>query len=321
MNNTEHNPSEEVDLGYLFRKVGDFFKSIVVAIFLVIAFFKKYWILSVAILIIGFGVGYYLDVSKRNVYNNTIIVIPNFESVDYLYESIDELNSKIILNDSVFLKDIMGQNFRDLLAIEAEPIPDIYNFLSKSEEYIEAFRILYQNQELEEFLEGIPTSKNYKYHKLNFTIIGQKSDIITNKIFDYLNKNDHFIRYKEAYQQNTELQIVENEKLLAQIDSIVNATTRESTGVDQLINVNDGRLDMLLSRKQEFLDQLLKLEKMKRDQDAVIKVVSANYNVIDTEAFRLSNKIKIPILLLFLFSMVFFARYVYKGMKSIAEKH
>lgn len=320
----QHNSNtqvEEVDLGYLFSKIGDFFKGIVKAIYSVIAFFVKFWIVTVVLLVVGFALGYYLDSTKTEVYDNTVIVIPNFESVDYLYESVEEINSKIAFNDSLYLKEALGPRFRNLRKIKIEAIPDIYNFVAQSREHIDVFRILFENQELEEFIEDVPTSKNYKYHKLNFRIAGKESQELIEAFLEDINNNEHFLAYKEAYTENNQLQLAETAKMLAQIDSaVMHATSIQQGGdIDQYISMGDNRLDMLLFRKQEIMDNRLKLQKKKRDQTATVKVVARNYNVIDTELFSLSNKLKIPLLLIFLFGLVFFIRYLFKEMKSIAE--
>ena len=87
----QQNSSEEIDLGYLFKKMGNLFKKFIKLIFLVLAFFVKFRVIVVILIIIGVGIGYYLDQNKEEVYNNEVIVIPNFESVDYLYSKINSI--------------------------------------------------------------------------------------------------------------------------------------------------------------------------------------------------------------------------------------
>ena len=103
--------TEEVDLGYLFRKVGNFFRRIVKLLFLVISFFKKYIVVTSILIVAGAVIGYFLDKNGQDKieYENRVIVIPNFESVDYLYESVDEWNAKIKSGDSVYLKCYPGR--------------------------------------------------------------------------------------------------------------------------------------------------------------------------------------------------------------------
>lgn len=323
-NQYNNSMTEEVDLGYLFRKIGSFFRKIVKLLFLIIAFFKKYIIITITLVVVGAVIGYFLDKysEKESVYENRVIVIPNFESVDYLYETVEELNSKVIFRDTVYLKSILADDYESLVQVEIEPIPDIYNFITQSRENIDALRILFQNQDFSEFVEDIPTSKNYKYHKLNFMIQGKNSKAIIDKLFASINKNEHFQEYKQAFQENTKLQLRHNELMLSQADSIIKAATEltPNSGSDQSVYISEGRLDMILFRKQEILDARLKLQKKMKDQVEVVKLVSANYNILHTSFFSFSNKVKLPVLLLFLFSFFFFIRYIYKSLKSIAER-
>src|SRR5690554_1660503 len=133
----QQNSSEEVDLGYLFKSVGDFFRKLVKLFFLVIGFFKKYLLIIIGIIILGIILGYFIDKNSKSVYENRLIVIPNFESVEYLYDKIDEVNFKIQSGDSLYLKSIFGDNYTSVRKIEIEPIIDIYNFTTESRENID----------------------------------------------------------------------------------------------------------------------------------------------------------------------------------------
>lgn len=57
----QQNPSEEVDLGYLFKSIGGFSKKIVKLLFLAITFFKKRLLWIIGIIVIGVILGYFLD--------------------------------------------------------------------------------------------------------------------------------------------------------------------------------------------------------------------------------------------------------------------
>ena len=205
--------------------------------------------------------------------------------------------------------------------VEIEPLPDIYNFIAQTKENIDVLKILFQNQDFSEFVEDIPTSKNYKYHKLIFTIKGRNSKVIIDKLFAEINKNEHFLAYMNEFQKNTALQLKQNDLMIAQADSIISAGTKISNnGSDQSVIISDGRLDMVLFRKQELLDLRLKLQKKMTDQVSIIKQASANYNVLNSGFFSFSNKVKLPILFVLFFSFYFFIRYTYRGLKSIAER-
>src|SRR5690606_9602185 len=117
-------------------------------------------------------------------------------------------------------------NFRRIQAIEIEPIIDIYNFASKSRENIDVFRILFQNQDLSEFVNDMTTSKYYKYHRISFKVLGENSsEKIVTDILNYWNSNTHYSGYAEIFKANAEFQVQEHKNMIIQIDSIITAIT------------------------------------------------------------------------------------------------
>ncbi|HBC02954.1 MAG TPA: hypothetical protein DC015_01855, partial [Aequorivita sp.] len=185
----QQNSSEEVDLGYMFKSIGGIFKKLAGFLFLVIAFVRKYLLLIIGLIILGIILGYFLDRNSVKVYENRLIVIPNFESVEYLYDKTDELNFKIQSGDSLYLKEIFGEKYKAVKKIEIEPIVDIYNFTTKSRENIDVFRILFENQDMKEFVDDMTTSKQYKYQKLKVFIHGKDSKDLLEKFLGFLNEN------------------------------------------------------------------------------------------------------------------------------------
>ena len=320
------NESEEIELGFLFKTVSDFFRKVVKLLFLVIAFFQKYFIITLILVFVGVITGYFLDknYSSDPTYENHVLVIPNFESVDYLYETIEGLNAKIASNDTIYLQSILGEDAALLRRIQIEPIVDIYNFATQSQQQIDVFRILFQNQELSDFVVDMTTSKYFKYHRMNFSIKGNsRSEEIVNKVLDFFSNNPHFKEYQEISKTNTALLIKESDNMMAQVDSLMKAAVtyanrRES---NQSVFINDNSdLGALIYRKQDILDKRIDLLKQSRDEVAVIKKVSADYNILNKGLFSFSNKVKLPVQLIFLFSMIFFARFVYKSLKSFSEE-
>ena len=99
------------------------------------------------------------------------MVQPNFGSTDYLYAKIDLLESKIKDNDTVFLQKIGIQDAGDLTKIEIRPIIDVvYRFISTSEQNFELLKLMSEDSDIKRIVEEKPTSKNYPYHLISFTV-------------------------------------------------------------------------------------------------------------------------------------------------------
>lgn len=323
MSNTPstHHQQEEIDLGYLLNKINKLFKKSVKLFFELIAFFVRFKFIVLTLLIFAIAYGFYKDSRSTTEYDNKAIVIPNFESVDYMYGKADALNAKIQSRDTIFLKEILGQHYRRLRSIEVEPIVDIYNFISKSRENIDIFRIFISNQDIGEYFEEYSSSKYYKYHTVSLKTIGKEnSDVIFEKVMDFLNDSEHYNNYAKAYRNNLEFQIKEYDKMINQFDSLIASMTHGKSGQSNqgVIMIDNTDLHLLFERKRDMLDEKLELKKKLTDYKDTIKLVDVAYN-LETD-FRLSSKIKYPIFVILGVIFFFFALYTYNRLKRIANE-
>lgn len=312
--------TEEIDLGYIFRKSNNFFKRIIRGFFLILDFFKKYFIIIIVLLIIGFVYGYYKDINDKTNYNNEVIVIPNFESADYLYAKVEAINNKISRGDTLYLQGILDTNFRKLKKIKIEPISDIYNFISKSSRNFDVLRLISEKKDITEYMDDFTISKYYKYHRMDISIVGNDvSEKIISDLFSYLNENEHFKQYQKIYLENNTLKIQEHYKMISQIDSVLMANSRISTTAASVSITNSTDLFDLIDRKRQLLGTLLDLKTEEVDFGTPIKIVSADYNLKPKKFLTISNKIKYPLFLIFVFSMVFLLIYIINNLKRYSN--
>ncbi len=319
------NNQDEIDLGYLFRKISGFFKSLIRLLFMVIAFFIKYIIIILVLIIVGVALGYFIDKNKIDVYNNELIVIPNFESTQYMYDKVNALSAKIKDKDTVFLKNTIGPNYKQLKKIEAKPILDVYTFLTGSPTRVELFKALTIKQDIPEYLNDPQNFQYYKYHHLDIKVKGKEhSNEIIKSIEAYLNESSHYMEYMKVGRTNTQFRIETSENTISQIDSVLKATAqlKDNKGTLPSVLVSDNsQLNDLIGSKDRLTYSLLKLNMQKIDEQSIIKVASVNYNISQPSLFSFSNKIKYPLLLVLLFSGFFFVKRLYGKMKDIAETH
>jgi len=322
---TNNTATEEIDLGYLIHKLGVLFRKSVKKLFEVIAFLIKFKFIVIAILLIGFGYGYYKDKTALKTYQNEVIVIPNFESVDYLYSQAEILNAKIRQHDTLFLRKVFDKDMYYLRNVEVEPIVDIFSFISQAEENIDIFRILVYNQDFENYIEDENNYKYNKYHRLKVGTSGdQRSERIISKLLAYLNTNTHYQEYQKLSIENTALQLAENKRMITQVDSLIAAATRGTAVGGTSITVftdNANKRNDLLRVKQDLLDNQLRLQKRSKDEQAVLKEVSSEYNIVEKKGLYIPEKIKTPLLWLFIFCFIFFLKYMYFKLKDIAEEN
>lgn len=321
----EQKNNDEIDLGYLINKMSDGFRSLVKLIFNAISFFLKYKYIIAILFIAGAVLGYFADKYGEEVYKNELIVIPNFESTDYLYGKVDALQSKIKSTDTVFLKALVGANYGLLKGIEIEPITDIFTYVSKTREKVDLFKILVDKQDIPDYIEDPQNNKYNKYHRISINIKGTAdSENIVQAIVSYFNDNPHYLAYQKAGIENTKFQISSYSLMLSQLDSIINTAgdLEKSNRTNQSVFINDNsQLNFLFQSKERFLDKLLELKLQQEDEEQVIKVAAVSHNIKDTDGIHVSKKILYPFLLVMLFSGFFFVKFLLVRMRDFAFKN
>lgn len=320
MSNTPvtNNQQEEIDLGYLLNKISQMFKKAVKIFFELIGFFLKYKTFVIILLLLCFFYGWYKDSRAVPVYDNKGIIIPNVESVDYFYDKVEAFNTKIKAKDSIYLKKILDTNYRKLIRIELEPISDIYNFLSKSRENIDIFRIFTQSQDLKDYLDEFSNNKYFKYHKINFRIRGtSNSDLIISQILEHLNNNSHYNEYVKVYRSNISQQIDEHKKMIKQIDSLFKSINIANVnGANGLFISDNSDIHNTFERKRLLVEEMLPLEMLLVDLEKPLNLVEINYNLESEKP--IGNSIKYPIYFLILFTLYVFIRQTFNKLKRIA---
>lgn len=125
----QDNSEQEIDIFQLSKSIGSFFDRINAMIFRSIQFFVRNWIIVLVLIVLGFGLGWFLDENKKS-FENQIIVTPNFGSVDYLYSKVNLIESKIKAGDVLFLKNEVGiQNPESIKKLRLSLLPMFISLL------------------------------------------------------------------------------------------------------------------------------------------------------------------------------------------------
>lgn len=315
---------QEIDIFQLSRSIGSFFDRVNTSIFRSIQFFVRNWIVVLTLVIIGFGLGWYLDSSKKT-FQNQVIVTPNFESVDYLYAKIDLIEAKILSGDTVFLKNVVGISHpQTIKKIEIKPVADVYKFIADKEQNFELIKLMAEVGEVKKVLEDNITSKNYTFHTISFVsnkAVNEKE--VVEPLLKYLNNSAYFNAVQKIGFKNMELQIAQNDTIIAQIDKVLSGFTNSVNNVaknDKLVYYNENlQLNDILKTKQNLIfDQgknRIKLESL----DKTIKEINATININDNRLLNGSFKFLLPIFFLFLLVLIHLFRKFYN--KQLLKSH
>jgi hypothetical protein len=301
--------NQEIDLSQVSKKIAGFFENILSWIFSFILFLKRNAIIIGILFFLGVGIGIYLDKNNK-VYDNQIIVSPNFSSVDYLYSKIDLINSKVNEGDSIFLKNVVGiKDTKNFTGIEIEPITDIYRFIGTNPVNFELVKLMAEDGEIQKIVDDKLTSKNYVFHNIYFSTSKPTSEEATVKpILAYLNNSDYYKKIQKEYINNVTVKMKENDSIITQIDGILNSFSNTITGSQKSSNLvyynENTQLNEVIKTKNELIAEQGSHRMELVGLDEIIKENSSTINIKNNKSVNGKMKLVVPMFFLFVFFAV-----------------
>jgi len=317
MQNQINNSDAEISLSQVADKVKGYINSVNNAIFDAIQFVIRNIIIIIALIVIGVGLGTYLDMGDK-IYTHKIIVMPNFKSVNYLYQEVERINSKIKDNDFEYLEKMGIPKPKRVVKVEIEAIVDIYEFIEdnggapENDSKFQLFKLISENGDMNKMLEDNTTSKYYKNHVITITTRGRATQENTIKPFlKHLDSNVYFKQLQKVFFKNLESVTKSNDSIIRQIDAVIkDFSTSSQKSSNNLVFLNEKtELNQLIEIKQKLIDRNLYSNVQKVDYSKVIKDNSILLNI---RASGLGMKVILPLFLLIAFVIIFTFRKYYK---------
>lgn len=305
----ENSHNQEIDLAQVSNKINNFFKRIKRRIFNSIHFFVKNWITILGLIVIGFGLGKYLETIQKS-YENQIIVTPNFGSVDYLYSNIDLIESKIMTNDTLFLKNVVGiKNPEDISLIEIMPITDVYKLIENKPSNFELIKLMAEDGEVKKVIDDNLTSKNYVFHTITITTKkALKEDQVINPVLNFLNSSTFFNKVKATSVENFQTKLAKNDSIIKQIDIIlanISNQNKYTSKSDKLIYYNENtQLNEIIKTKEGLISEQGNIKIQLLNIDKTIKDNSVTSNLQIKKAFYKNKSFLLPIFFIFIYVLV-----------------
>ena len=306
--------NEEVDLGNLFKIIGQGFTNLFKAI---AGFFKgiyHYFILLLIFLrhnalklglsaLIGAGIGLYLDITKPKLYSSTMIVQPNFNSTQQLYNNINFYHELVKQKDSIVLSDVLGISRYEASRLKGfyiEPIKNENEKLELFDDFIERVdTATVNNVDIKEFKRNF-TDHDYRYHEIE---VRSEINDIYNKISDPLinsiANNSYFKNQKQINDENLlvneqllkkslveidTLRKIYNEVLIKEANKVESGTTITlAQGIKKTEEIE------LFEESLDLNDQLIENNKEKANTTEILNVVSS-FNSVGTKERDLLKK-------------------------------
>ena len=307
---------QEIDLSQIGKSISKVFQKAVNRCFDLLFFIQKKLIIVFILLVIGGGLGFYLD--KEPNYTSDVVVIPNFGSNEYLYDKINLMSLKLKEKDQAFFTKIGIKNIKDFISIEIEPINGIYDFINKQEHKnnFDFIKLMAEDGDIEKVLQDKTTSKNYYLHGINIktAIVYNQKDLI-DPILNFLQQSEYFLKLQKIQQYNLEEKLAANKSIIAQIDQIVLSLNQNKTGSSVSISENTGlsdlieKKDYLILENQKLSTNRLEFEKIIKDQDIVL-------NQMNTSGANNKMKFILPLLFVLFYLLGYWFSIVFKQQKQ-----
>ncbi|MGU9940211.1 hypothetical protein ACNFNZ_16725 [Empedobacter brevis] len=292
--------SSEIEIGAFFKKAIYNFKI----------FLRKNILIIFLLIILGIITAYLFSPLLKS-YESKVIVNPNYGSVDYLYNEIDLINSKISDKDTIFLNKIGVTS--NINKIEIKPIVNIYQFAGESESNFDLLKLFAEDGDINKVADDEKTSKNYKTHQIILTT--KSSSVIPSnidKLLKFLNKNEYYNQVRLIKIENEKARLGINNNTIEQINAVFSKVEKSTSSEanKNLVYVNDNnQLNDLLVTKRELTkeNEYIKLNELLSTN--VIKKISESLNV-QTESKGSLLKLLFPILFIgiFLFIKLIFTK-------------
>ncbi|MEC3906288.1 hypothetical protein VOI54_04620 [Tamlana sp. 2201CG12-4] len=330
-NSKQPQQSEEVDLGQLFKLIGNAFErlfkfighifySLFLAFVWFVFFVKKHVIKLIVAGVLGIGLGTVLEKTSEPVYKSYITIKQNYDTGENLYNAIS------YYNDLVRQKDI--NTLQQVLEIESEEAASISDFEIKSiiseneklkefDEYLQTLdTTVAKTVEYENFLENL---KDYKHRYQQITIKAKERNnfkTVFDKIIDNVNSNTYFKR--EQSKDLNELKerasaihrsLVKSDTLLAVYQKAIVKAAENNTDFQAKITIENKDTGSstkefeLHTKDLELRQELVEIERGMVDKEHIVEITSSKQDsgtIDDKKEFlgvKLSPKLYFAIIL------------------------
>lgn len=316
----KQNTSDEIDLEQLFQMIVKGVNKLGIFFLHVFLYFKKNAIILAALVVLGGAIGYGLKFVTSERMQLDVIVRPNLESKDYLYDVISEIESNIKTKDTAFFNDL-GISLEEIKGFEVsiEPVKkDTEKAAEKQLEYLEILQ-KFQNSDLVSDVLREELLKNTELnHRISFKYVNVEGANVAKKLMDYINSNKYFEELITVYTQNTDARIKQNEVLIEQIDTLIKVysknLSKQDNGVEagKLVLQYEERLNVtgLINIKTNLIEDIENKKMELKELTSPIGIINFGRPHQVSKAFFGKKIIVFPLIFIGLFFLISIIRYL-----------
>ena len=325
------NTSDEIDLGQLFQLIGrgfrklfDFISSIFKGIFhlfiLFLLFLQKNFIVLATAIVFGAVGGFVADMYKTPKYISKMVVEPNFNSVQQLYNNIDFYNDLAKSEDSLTLSRALDVSVAEAATIKKVFVDSYSDENQKIQLFDEFIRELdtttVKALDYESYLKNF-NSMDARFHQISLVATDdQVAKKVQPAIVESISANEYFKLQKRINDENLDLQERIYNQQLGEIDSLQQLYKRvlekeaekpmQGTNINLAENGESQNKELALVQERDVLkNQLVLLNRDRANKSSILNVISDfPARGVIVKGFWKSYKFVLPLLLLALAFLV-----------------
>jgi len=302
-NSSQPQPSEEVDLGQLFKLIGNGFRnffnfigSILNKLFLafvwLVFFAKRHFIIIALAAVVGVVLAVIKQKIEDPIYTSTIVIKQNYNTGEHLYNTLEYYNSLIVEKDSTTLGEILSERpseANNIIEFEIESVLSENQKLKLFDEYTKGIdSSLATTIDFKDFLKN---SKDYEFQFQKITLKSNTKnnfDKIFTQIINNISSNTFFINeqkkdleeltrsenaIRESLKQSDSLQKVYQKVLIKSVETTNGSQT--SVTIDNTEDKGITKEFELYNSDLNLRRELVSIERDKENIKEIIEVVSS----------------------------------------------
>ena len=320
------NNSDEIDLGQLFQLIKRGFNAIFRYILRVFLYLKKNLLLLIGLVVIGLAIGYGLNKIISKKYKTEVIVKPQIESKNYLYDVVNEIQSNIKSKDTLFFKSI-GVDDIDFngLNIEITRVAEVGN--SESDlKYLELLQSFENTDAIADIVRAELQNKSSFNHRISIYYKDAAfGKVFAEKIIKYINTNTYFNGLLEVYRENAIGRIKADELLLKQVDEIIAnytnglALKQNNNSTERIVLDNQEQVNIAdIFEYKTGLIRDIEAKKLELEERKVpVSIINLGQPQVERKSFFGKSIVLIPLIFLSVFFIISALIYLNNKAKTI----
>jgi len=230
-------PSDEIDLGQLFQMIGNGFKRIFKSLLRTFLYLKKNAIVLGGLIVLGAAIGFGLNQFVDKKMKTEVIVKPQMESKNYLYDVINEIQANIKAEDTAFFSSIgIALSDFDGLEVTISPVNENRESSESEFKYLELLQSFENTEAIADIVRAELQNKSSFNHRITFFYKDAKSgQQFAKGVIAYINTNEYFDDLIAVYRENATSRIEQNIQLLKQVDEIITSYAKKMGQKDEMV--------------------------------------------------------------------------------------